>query len=36
MLKDRKIPESCQRTEEVVEHEGDGDNNCSWCTWNGL
>ena len=18
----------------IVEHEGDGDTNCSWCTWN--
>ena len=20
----------------TVEHEGDGDTDCSWCTWNGL
>ena len=23
-------------TEKAVEHEGDGDNNCIWRTWNGL
>ena len=22
--------------EKVVEHEGDSDTNCSWCTWNSL
>ena len=26
---------SYQRTEKDVEHKGDGDTNCSWCTWNG-
>ena len=25
----------CQRTKKIEEHEGDGDANCSWCTWNG-
>ena len=34
--KDRQIPGSCQRIEKIEEHEGDGDTNCSWYTWNGL
>ena len=34
--KDRRGLEYCQRTEKVVEHEPDGDTNCSKCTWNGL
>ena len=25
----------CQRTEKAVEHEGDGDTNGDWSTWNG-
>ena len=25
---------SCLRAEEAMEREGDGDTNCSWCTWN--
>ena len=25
----------CLRTKKAVEREGDGDTNCSWCTWNG-
>ena len=23
------------RAEKAMEHEGNGDTNCSWCTWNG-
>ena len=34
MLKDRKIPGSCHRVEKFVEHEGDSDTNCIWCSWN--
>ena len=30
--KDRQIIESCQRTKKVVEHEGEGNTSCSWCT----
>ena len=30
-----KVLESCQRTKKAAEHKGDGDTNCSWCTWNG-
>ena len=33
--KDRQVFGSCQRAEKVVEHEGDSDANCSWCSWNG-
>ena len=33
--KDRQILWSCQRAEKVRVHEGDGNTNCSWCTWNG-
>ena len=29
-----QIPESCQRAEKVVEYEGDGDINYSWCLGN--
>ncbi len=24
----------CLRAEEAMEHEVDGDTDCSWCTWN--
>ena len=24
-----------QTTEKAVEHEGDGETSCNWCTWNG-
>ena len=33
--KDRKILGSYQRTEKTAEHEGDGDTNYRWSTWNG-
>ena len=33
--KDRRILGYCIRAEKVVEHEGNGDTNSSWCTWNG-
>ena len=32
--KDRQIFGSCQRAEKAVEHDGDGDTNCSWDAWN--
>ena len=22
------------RAEDAIKHEGDGETNCSWCTWN--
>ena len=25
-----------RKKNKTVRHEGDGDTNCSWCTWNGL
>ena len=25
----------CQGTKKAVEHEGDGDTKCNWCSWNG-
>ena len=31
--KDGQVFGSCLRTENAVEHEGDGDTNCNWCTW---
>ena len=33
--KDRKILARVQRTKKAGEHEGDGDANCIWCTWDG-
>ena len=33
--KKRQILGSCLRTEDVEEHEGVGDTNCTWCSWNG-
>ena len=32
--KDGQILGSCQRAEEAIEPEGDGDTTCIWCTWN--
>ena len=32
--KERQLLRPSQRTKNAVEHEGDGDTNCSWCTWN--
>ena len=34
--KERKLPGYCQRAGKAVEHEEDGDANCSWSSWNGL
>ncbi len=34
--KNRMILGSCQRAKKLVGHEGDGDTNCSWRTWNSL
>ena len=34
-LVDKQILGPCQRTEQTVKHAGDGDTDCSWCTWNG-
>ena len=33
--KDRQTLGSCQRVEKAVDHECDGDTNCTWYTWNG-
>ena len=33
-LEGLQIIGSFQRTEKVVEHEGDSDTNCNWVTWN--
>ena len=30
---DLKVLKPCQRTEKVMEHEGDGGTNCNWCAW---
>ena len=30
-----QISRSCQRTGKIMEHEGDNDTNCRWCTWKG-
>ena len=30
----RQIFRSCQRIKRALEHEGDSDTNCNWCTWN--
>ena len=32
--KKRKLLWPCQRKKKAVEHERDGDTNCSWCIWN--
>ena len=29
-----KIEENKKRIKKAMEHEGDGDTNCNWCTWN--
>ena len=29
-----QILRCCQRTKKSMEHEGDGDISCNWCTWN--
>ena len=30
----QRILRSCQRTKKAMEHEGDGDTTCNWCTSN--
>ena len=32
----RQIIGPCQKKKQTIKHAGDGDNNYSWCTWNGL
>ena len=32
--KDIQIFGPCQRADKAVEHDGDSDTTCSWCTWN--
>ena len=34
--KERQVLGPCQRTKNVMEHDGDGDSNYEWCTRNGL
>ena len=34
--KERQVVGLSQSTKKVVEHEGDGDTNCNWRTWNSL
>ena len=34
--KDRKYLHLARKLEKTVEHEGNGDTNCIWCTWNSL
>ena len=34
--KERQILGPRHRTTKSVEHQGDGDASCNWCTWNGL
>ena len=33
--KERQVLRSFERTKKIVEHEGDGNTNCKWNTWNG-
>ena len=32
--KERQVLRPCKRTKTVMEHGGDGDTDCIWCTWN--
>ena len=32
--KTRQIPRPCKRAEEIMEHEGCSNTNCSWTPWN--
>ena len=34
--KERQVLGTCQRTKKAMEHGGDGDTTCNWCTWNGF
>ena len=31
---EKQILGFCQRAEKALEHQGDSDTNCRWCTWN--
>ena len=35
-IKIDKYLDLVRELKKIVEHEGDGDTNCSWCAWNGL